>query len=36
MTNCGLKILGEEEFAKKPYALGVQKDSPLKMDLDDA
>lgn len=34
-TNCDFKILGKE-FSQKPYALAVQKGSPLKDQLDAA
>ena len=38
MTNCDLQVVGneEDEFGKKPYALAVQKGSPLKDKLNDA
>ena len=38
MTNCDLQVVGneEDEFSKKPYALAVQKGSPLKDQLNDA
>ena len=35
MTQCDLKTVGDE-FNKKPYALAVQKGSPLKDQLNDA
>lgn len=34
-TNCDLKIIGKE-FSQKPYAIAVQKGSPLKQELDSA
>ena len=38
MTQCDLQVVGneEDEFSKKPYALAVQKGSPLKDPLNDA
>ena len=38
MTECDLQVVGYEgdEFSKKPYALAVQKGSPLKDQLNDA
>ena len=38
MTECDLQVVGYEgdEFSKKPYALAVQKGSPLKDPLNDA
>ena len=35
LTNCDLRVVGEE-FSRKPYALAVQQDSPLKDQLDEA
>lgn len=35
MTTCDLRIVGKE-FAGKPYAFALQKNSPLKADLDSA
>ena len=35
ITQCDLKTVGDE-FNKKPYALAVQKGSPLKDQLNDA
>lgn len=35
MMNCDLQMVGEE-FSRKPYAIALQKDSPLKGQLDTA
>ena len=35
LTNCDIQMVGEE-FSKKPYALAVQKGSPLKDRLNEA
>ena len=35
MTECDLQVVGDE-FSKRPYALAVQKGSPIKDKLNDA